>query len=67
MGDKGKKDKGQKEKKKQPQLSLKEKRLASKAFDHLISHRGTKMAYTVDVLAHTLRCNKQEGSLNLLI
>ena len=37
-----------------------EKQLASRAFDHLISHCGTKMAYTVAVLADTLRCNKNE-------
>jgi hypothetical protein len=30
MGDKGKKDKGQKEKKKEPQMTLKEKRAAKK-------------------------------------
>ncbi len=35
-------------------LSASEKKLASPAFDHLITRRGTKMAYTVPALAQVL-------------
>ncbi len=36
-------------------FSLTEKQLASKAFDHLASQRGVKMAYTAAALADTVR------------
>lgn len=36
-------------------FSLTEKQLASKAFDHLASQRGVKMAYTAAALAETVR------------
>ena len=42
------------------QFSLVEKQLTSKAFDHLVSHRGVKMAYTAQALAETLRVGKIE-------
>src|SRR6185436_15700562 len=35
-------------------LSLRDKKLASLALDHLISRRGTKVAYTVEALARML-------------
>jgi HEAT repeat protein len=41
-------------------LSLSDKKLASLALDHLISRRGTKVAYTVEALAGTLEVDPQE-------
>ncbi|MCP4698512.1 MAG: hypothetical protein GY862_16920, partial [Gammaproteobacteria bacterium] len=39
-------------------FSAEEKRLASAAFDHLVSKQGTKMARPLDELAHTLNVNR---------
>ncbi|HRJ53454.1 MAG TPA: HEAT repeat domain-containing protein [Candidatus Thiothrix moscowensis] len=39
-------------------FTLAEKQLASKAFDHLASQRGVKMAYTAQALAETLRVDE---------
>jgi len=39
-------------------FTLAEKQLASKAFDHLASQRGVKMAYTAAALAETVRVNE---------
>jgi HEAT repeat protein len=39
-------------------FSADEKQLASRAFDHLVSHRGVKVAYTARALAKTLLVNE---------
>lgn len=39
-------------------LSYPERRLASQCFSHLITRRGTKVAHTVDSLAHELRVDR---------
>ncbi|MCP4285345.1 MAG: hypothetical protein GY792_12970, partial [Gammaproteobacteria bacterium] len=42
------------------EFSALEKRLASKAFDHLVTPRGTKMAYPVKDLSDKLRVDEKE-------
>ena len=42
------------------QFSFAEKQLASAAFDHLVSLRGVKMAYTAEALAETVRVDEGE-------
>ena len=42
------------------QFSFSEKQLASQAFDHLVSLRGVKMAYTAEALADLLRVDERE-------
>ncbi|MCP4937133.1 MAG: hypothetical protein GY927_23730, partial [bacterium] len=41
-------------------FSLEEKKIASKAFDHLVTPRGTKMAYPVKDLSDKLRVKEKE-------
>ncbi len=40
------------------QFSAEEKQIASQAFDHLVSNRGVKVAYTARALADVLRMNE---------